>query len=79
MGYAPNTLQWRVGSLVIHSGDAKQFYMLMRVIGYDRNGLAITRYEYPDSLREGFPGREHYHNAIRYLLDPSDFDIQQHS
>ena len=72
MGYPANTKQWRRGDLVIQIGDAKRDdKMLMHVVGYTREGLARTRYVYPDSR-----GKQRvYMNDIQYLLDPSDFGI----
>lgn len=69
MNYEPNTTHWKVGELVIHDADAKNADMLMKVVGYDKDGLCITEYV----SRDGH--RKRYHNDIRYLHDPARFGI----
>lgn len=72
MSYERNTVHWEVGSLVLHAADAKRADMLMRVVGYQPDGCALTRYarQRPNlTLRGNLP------NDIQYLLDPADFGI----
>lgn len=45
--HEPNTVQWRVGDLVIHDSDAKRADMLMIVVGQERSGVFRTRYAFP--------------------------------
>lgn len=69
MNYTPNAIQWRKGDIVIHDADAKQPHMLMRVTGYDRDGLVIS--EYVDRTHR----RKTYRNELRFLHDPALFGI----
>lgn len=71
MLYEPNTIQWRRGDIVIHHADAKEPKMLMRVIGYTRDGLVKT--QYVDSRQK----RTIYRNALKNLLDPRDFQLER--
>ena len=69
MNYEPNTVHWKPGDIVVHDADAKKPYMLMRVTGYDREGLVVTRYVRRENERGA------YHNELRYLHDPARFGI----
>lgn len=73
MIYEPNTTYWKPGDLVIHDADAKQFKMVMEVIGYNNStGFCITRY-----LAKPYSGMEGiFENEIKYLHDPTRFNIQ---
>jgi hypothetical protein len=73
MLYEPNTHHWEVGDLVIHDCDAKQPYMLMRVVGYGRDGLCKTRYIEPKRLSRM---RGCFRNELRFLHDPKRFNIE---
>lgn len=70
MNDTPNTTHWQKGDLVIHDADAKTDKMLMRVIGYTRDGLCKTQYV----------DRQHrrtiYTNELKYLHDPNRPDIR---
>jgi hypothetical protein len=69
MNYEPNTTQWQKGDIVIHDADAKEACMLMRVIGYTRDGLCKTKYV--DKSRK----RTVWKNGIEFLHDPARFGI----
>lgn len=69
MYHEPNTHHWQPGDLVIHDADRKSSHMLMKVIGYTRDGLVKTRY-----ISHGSP-RKVWINEPRYLHDPSRFGI----
>jgi hypothetical protein len=69
--YEPNTIQWPIGSAVIHDADRKTGAMLMRVIGYTREGLCRTRY----LNNSGRWRRKILANDIRYLHDPKRFGL----
>lgn len=64
MNYEPNTTQWQKGDFVLHDADAKEPRMLMRVIGYTRDGLCKTQYMTPDHKRTIWK------NRIAVLHDP---------
>lgn len=64
MNYEPNTKRWGEGSLVLHDADVKEAKMLMRVIGYTREGLCAVEYIEPSQPRTV------YENDIKYLHDP---------
>lgn len=66
----PNAKHWKKDDLVIHDGDAKEARMLMRVIGYTRDGLVKT--QYVDQKRT----RKIWVNESRYLHDPFRFGIR---
>lgn len=70
MAYPRNTHRWQKGDLVIHAADAKQSHMLMRVIGYTKDGLCKTRYDQPGHKRTV------WQNELQYLLNPADFGIE---
>lgn len=72
MNYEPNTQQWFRGDAVIHDADAKRPDMLMRVIGYTKDGLIRTIYV--DTAKHG---RTVYQNELKYLHDPRRFEIKQ--
>lgn len=69
MNYEPNTIRWQKGDIVIHDADAKEPKMLMRVIGYTRDGLCKT--QYVDWSKK----RTVYKNDIQYLHQPERFNI----
>ena len=73
MIYEANTVQWKMGSVVIHDADAKREDMLMRVIGYGKDGLCQTRYIGP--RRSNCDPRKVWENDIKYLHDPARFGI----
>lgn len=62
MNYEPNTINWKVGDLVIHDADEKAERMLMKVIAIFENGRIGTEY----LTREG--NQPIYHNSK--LLTP---------
>lgn len=70
--YPENTRHWPIGSLVIHSADAKRADMLMHVIAYAANGCAVTQYV---SHKDKYWSRQKMQNDIKWLLDPADFNI----
>lgn len=67
MNYDPNTTQWRKGDLVLHDADAKEPKMLMKVIGYTRDGLCKTQYLFESHKRTI------WENEIAYLHDPEQW------
>jgi hypothetical protein len=70
MNYEPNTKRWKRGDLVLHDADAKKPNMLMRVMGYTRNGqLCRVQYIEPEHTREI------YKNDLKYLHDPARFNL----
>lgn len=80
MNYGPNTINWKVGDIVIHDADAKIAGMLMKVVetGCDF-GMVRTEYvedctahKYSVLPREELP---YYLNDIKYLHDPLLFGI----
>jgi len=74
MIYSHNTTRWKTGDIVIHDSDAKTEYMLMLVVGYDKDGKCVTRYcskNYHGSNEETF-----WHNRIEVLHDPKKFGIE---
>lgn len=70
MNDTPNTIHWKTGDIVIHDKDAKCDHMLMRVIGYTRDGLCKT--EYVEQTKR----RTIYENEIKFLHDPNRPDIK---
>lgn len=70
MNYQENTTRWLKGDIVIHDIDAKEPKMLMKVVGYTRDGLCKTQY----------CGKEHkrtvYKNELKYLHAPEMFGIK---
>jgi hypothetical protein len=44
MNYQANTSHWRKGDIVLHDYDAKEPRMLMKVIGFTRDGRVKTQY-----------------------------------
>jgi hypothetical protein len=70
MLYEPNTIHWGWDDIVIHWCDAKEPRMLMRVIGYTRDGLVKT--QYVDRRHK----RTVWKNDIKNLLDPRDFKLE---
>jgi len=68
MNYPANTTHWRIGDVVIHDCDAKEPWMLMRVTGYQRDGLARCQYIHAShNLKKIWP------NPISDLHDPARF------
>jgi hypothetical protein len=67
--YDKNTIQWRKGDIVIHDADAKSPKMLMKVIGYTRDGLVKTQYVNRELKRTIWK------NEIGNLHSPEIFDI----
>ena len=78
MNYEPNTTTWKAGDLVIHDADAKKAYMLMRVVGYTRQGLVKTRYIDPNMTdHDNYKStKEIWTNEPKYLHDPAGFGIE---
>lgn len=72
--HAPNTVQWKVGDLVIHDSDAKRVDMLMIVIEQDRTGIFRTRYAFPWAQPRPWR-RKIWRNSIEWLHDPARFGI----
>lgn len=68
-GYPKNTIRWRKDAIVIHHADAKEPRMLMRVVGYTRDGLCKT--QYVDKRR----ARTIWKNDPANLLDPNGFGM----
>jgi len=69
MNYEPNTQEWRKGDIVLHDGDEKSPQMLMKIIGFSRDGRVKT--QYVDQRRT----RRIWKNPISYLHDPNRFGI----
>lgn len=88
-GYPDNKRDWQAGDCVIHKADAKKAFMLMVVVGVQKNGRIKTRYVSPgliwgkhtDVPFRSMPkyARDHYgkiwRNDKSELLDPADFEI----
>jgi hypothetical protein len=70
MNYEPNTTHWLKGDFVLHDMDAKEPKMLMRVIGYTRDGLCKTQYV-NTNLR-----RTIWKSELKYLHEPERFGIR---
>lgn len=68
MNYPQNTTHWNIGDLVLHDADAKEPRMFMRVTGYTREGLVLTKYI--DPTRNG---KNTWKNDIKYLHAPDKF------
>lgn len=79
MIYEPNTTQWQPGDYVIHDWDRKVDSLLMRVVGYDAEGLCLTRYVYARCDRHNPRGsrtlRGVLANRVVVLHDPARFGI----
>jgi hypothetical protein len=76
--YRANTKKWQVGDLVIHSSDDKHWTMLMRVVGYTKDGLAKTRYIHAE-YRSGMnikSTKKIWKNDVQWLFDPKKFGIE---
>ena len=71
MLYEENTVEWKVGDLVIHDADAKKPHMLMRVIRIRPDGQYVTKYIDKRWVRE-----PPISNDKKYLHDPKRFGIQ---
>jgi hypothetical protein len=78
MNYEPNTIKWKPGDIVIHDADAKSEEMLMRVIGYAKDGRCITVYNRKAAMngenRRRRPTR--WENPITHLHDPARFGLK---
>lgn len=73
--YPENTQRWRKGELVLHDSDAKEPRMLMRVIGYTRDGLCKTQYVFPDRRRIIWKNDlKNLHNPEQWLKGASRWD-----
>ena len=78
MNYEPNTIHWKLGDLVIHDYDLKRPSMLMRVIGFTKEGEVVTRYENPQPPFVSLRGRKKaWVNDRKYLHDPALFKIMK--
>ena len=81
MNYEANKTQWKVGDLVLHDADAKRPEMLMKVVGYARDGRCKTKYAEAnqmngDALRLKMRQKpEVWENGIRVLHDPARFGV----
>ncbi len=80
MNYEPNTTTWAIGDLVLHDSDHKSPEMLMRVIGYTKNGLCQTKYisdrfQNSSGRKSRQDMRETWENPLKYLHDPARFDV----
>lgn len=79
MNYEPNTVHWQAGDLVLHDADRKCADMLMRVVGYDRDGLCLTRYIAARvdmrSPRSTPHSRKALANRLAVLHDPARFGV----
>ena len=73
MNYEPNTTQWKAGDLVLHDADAKRPEMLMKVIGYGRNGECKT--QYATRLPMNGNRKTVWRNGICVLHDPARFGV----
>lgn len=73
MNYEPNKTHWNVGDIVLHDADEKSPRMVMRVIGYNRQGLCLTRYILGGRKRT----QKIYANELRFLHNPEKFGIRQ--
>lgn len=76
MSYPRNTRTWAIGDLVIHAADAKKPHMLMRVIGYSRDGQCKTVYAQPPHWMTHRNRQRVWRNDIEHLLDPTQFGIE---
>lgn len=76
MNYEPNEQHWRKGDIVLHDADAKEPKMLMRVIGYTRDGLCKTQYV-DQSIRHR--RREVFENDLKYLHDAAGWGLCEQS
>ncbi len=52
MIYEANTIQWKVGDIVVHDADSKDHKMLMVILAVDDTGMAKSKYI---NLRELVP------------------------
>ena len=75
MNHEPNTEQWRWDDLVIHDADAKHPKMLMKVIGFTRDGLVKTQYLDPRGIGTGGRTRKVWKNDFKFLHNPNRFGI----
>jgi len=69
MNYKPNTIDWKVGDIVIHDADEKNSSMLMEV-----NDLYCGQYRTSYINRKG--SVPFYWNLKEVLHDPARFDIK---
>ena len=69
VNYEANTIHWVKGSVVIHDADAKEPKMLMRIVGFTRDGLAKCQYVDKRHKRTIYP------NAIAPLHTPARFGL----
>lgn len=72
MNHKPNTVKWSRGAIVIHDADAKEPKMLMKVVGYTRDGLVKT--QYVDRRHK----RKIWKNPMEALHDPARFGINNY-
>lgn len=56
MNYTANTIDWKVGDIVIHDADAKRMNMLMVVVGHADKGI-MTIYLDQNERAHGFRGK----------------------
>ena len=71
--YEANTVQWKIGDIVIHDCDAKNASMLMKVLRYNREGLAVCVYLHDQSR---YIRPKQYPNDVKYLHAPKRFGIE---
>lgn len=76
MNNPPNEIHWAPGDVVIHDADAKRPDLLMRVVGYTRDGRVRTVYLDPErQSRWGSERHSRLINRMVVLLDPRQFGI----
>lgn len=77
MNYEPNTTHWKIGDLVIHDADAKEERMLMRVVGFTKDGLVRLVYVDPKLQRKwGTKRNSALLNRMAVLHDPAKFGLR---
>jgi hypothetical protein len=72
MNYYPNTTHWEIGNIVIHDADAKRADMLMKVIGFSRDGMVKLCYVKNTPFHNN---KTIYLNRMCVLHDPKRFGI----
>jgi hypothetical protein len=70
LNYEANTNKWQAGDIVIHDGDAKEPKMLMKVLGYSRDGQIRTQYVSKSRKQRVMK------NFFDCLHQPERFDLQ---
>ena len=70
----PNRIAWKSGDLVLHESDAKNYRMLMRVIGY-KGELCRTVYVYGPEYIDEEGNVTVWENKIGVLHNPAKFGV----